>query len=533
MFSQIEAIIGAQNILHETQARELYPCPSQSARRIKGVLRPQSIQHVQAIVRWADKQGLKLYPLSTGRNWGYGGGNPVQDDCIIVDMSALKAIREFDSELGVVTLEPGVSQGDLYDYIEDNAHPFFAPVTGSSPQCSLIGNALERGYGITPITDHFQGITEITAVLADGSLYQGQLDQMDIASSKLSKWGVGPYIEGLFSQGNFGIVVEATIRLEAKTDHSIMIIFKPKENDDDFAEAVRISKELMQTQKKVVSAIKFFNKAYSAALNSALPRDEMENPDFKILDWLDETGRKNKLPEWLGLIFIYGNDDIAHIAAKECKQRLKPHCKAVTVIDRKKIGIIRKVKKVLPSWGSLKILKAQMDTVSASYDLLRGRPQSRFLKAAYWRAGTLPKDEKAYHPGKDGCGLLWFAPMLPMKGADLLKFETLAKNVCAKFDIFPVISMTTISEQCITALLPIMFDPATELEKAMACHQALFEACKQEHYLPYRAHIDSMDWYGEASNSNKNFEKALSQAKGDIDPKNIISPGRYQHSRKA
>ena len=74
MFSQIESIIGAHNIIHATQARELYPCPSQSSRRIKGVMRPHTIEHVQAIVRWASEQGVKLYPLSTGRNWGYGGG---------------------------------------------------------------------------------------------------------------------------------------------------------------------------------------------------------------------------------------------------------------------------------------------------------------------------------------------------------------------------------------------------------------------------------------------------------------------------
>ena len=299
--------IGIDKVIHEHESRTLYPCPSQAEPHILGVAKPHNIKDVQAIVDWANRHHIKLYPLSTGRNWGYGGGNPVEEDCLIVDMGDMDQIRNFDPDLGSITLQPGVTQGDLYHFLTDHSYPFFEPVTGSSPHCSLIGNALERGYGVTPITDHFQGITEVKAVLADGSIYQGQLDQMGVESSKLAKWGAGPYVEGLFSQGNFGIVVEATIKLEAKTDHSIMIIFKPSDDAEDFEQVVRISRELMQTQKKVVSAIKYFNKAYSVALNMPVPRDELAAPDFDITAWLNDAGKKHRLPEWLGLIFIYGN----------------------------------------------------------------------------------------------------------------------------------------------------------------------------------------------------------------------------------
>jgi 4-cresol dehydrogenase (hydroxylating) len=35
---------------------------------------------------------------------------------------------------------------------------FLVPATRAGPGCSIIGNALKRGYGITPLTDHFQSI---------------------------------------------------------------------------------------------------------------------------------------------------------------------------------------------------------------------------------------------------------------------------------------------------------------------------------------------------------------------------------------
>ena len=74
-------------------------------------------------------------------------------------------------------------------------------MTGAGPTCSLVGNALERGYGITPYTDHFAAVTDIEAVLPDGSVYRTAL--REIAGDELArlfKWGIGPHTAGLFAQ---------------------------------------------------------------------------------------------------------------------------------------------------------------------------------------------------------------------------------------------------------------------------------------------------------------------------------------------
>lgn len=97
---------------------------------------------------------------------------------VILDLSGLTAILDFDAELGVVTLEPGVTQALLAEFLDRHAHPYLVPVTGAGPQCSLIGNALERGYGVTPHTDHFAAVTDLEAVLADGSVYQTRLHEV-------------------------------------------------------------------------------------------------------------------------------------------------------------------------------------------------------------------------------------------------------------------------------------------------------------------------------------------------------------------
>ncbi len=115
---------------------------------------------------------VPLFPISTGRNWGYGASSPAIDGAVILDLSALQAIKFVDRELGVVELEPGVTQGMLHQSLSDEGNAWLTPVHGGGPDRSLLGNALEPGYGLTPTTDHFEALTSLEAVLADGAIYR-------------------------------------------------------------------------------------------------------------------------------------------------------------------------------------------------------------------------------------------------------------------------------------------------------------------------------------------------------------------------
>ena len=73
---------------------------------------------------------------------------------------------------------------------------------------------LERGYGITPYADHFAAVTALEAVLPDGRIYRSALSELGGATvDRAYKWGIGPYIDGLFAQGNFAVVTNMTIAL--------------------------------------------------------------------------------------------------------------------------------------------------------------------------------------------------------------------------------------------------------------------------------------------------------------------------------
>ena len=50
---------------------------------------------------------LPLHPVSTGRNWGYGGAAPPGGHCVLLDLSGLARILDIDATLGTATIEPG------------------------------------------------------------------------------------------------------------------------------------------------------------------------------------------------------------------------------------------------------------------------------------------------------------------------------------------------------------------------------------------------------------------------------------------
>jgi hypothetical protein len=74
--------------------------------------------------------------------------------------------------------------------------------------------------------------------------------------------------------------------------------------------------------------------------------------------------------------------------------------------------------------------------------------------------------------------------------------------------------------------VPLLFDrrDAAATRRAQACYMALLEAGKEEGFLPYRIGVQAMDWLVRRGLPCWDMAAALKSA---IDPRGIISPGRY------
>lgn len=182
----------------------------QGERLASAAVSPASVEQVQAIVRIANEHGIALYPISTGKNLGYGGAAPSMTGCVVVDLKRMNRVIEIDEERCFALVEPGVSYFDLYRHIQAKKLKLWidCPDPGWG---SLVGNALDRGTGYTlpHLRNHWEAHCGMEVVLANGEILRTGMGAMDKAGSwQEYRNGYGPIIDGLFSQSNFGIVTK-------------------------------------------------------------------------------------------------------------------------------------------------------------------------------------------------------------------------------------------------------------------------------------------------------------------------------------
>src|SRR5262249_3568039 len=80
---------------------------------------PDSTEQVQQSVRIANRYRIPLYPISTGKNLGYGGSAPTLSGSVVLDLKRMNRVLEVNEANASALVEPGVSYFDLYRYIKE------------------------------------------------------------------------------------------------------------------------------------------------------------------------------------------------------------------------------------------------------------------------------------------------------------------------------------------------------------------------------------------------------------------------------
>src|SRR4051812_20399785 len=145
---------------------------------------PDSAEQVREIVKIANELRIPLYPLSTGRNLGYGGAAPALSGSVVLDLKRMNRILDVSESNASALVEPGVSYFDLYRHIQERGLEVWLdpPDPGWG---SLIGNALDRGGGQTAAMyrNHFEAHCGMEVVLADGDLVRTGMGAMPNAAT--------------------------------------------------------------------------------------------------------------------------------------------------------------------------------------------------------------------------------------------------------------------------------------------------------------------------------------------------------------
>jgi (+)-pinoresinol hydroxylase len=263
---------------------------------------PDGVEQVQKILKIANDYKIPLWTVSTGRNLAYGGSAPVLSGSVVLDLKRMDRILEVNEPNAYALVEPGVSYFDLYRHIQDKGLRVWIdpPDPGWG---SLIGNSLERGGGRTPMRDHFAAHCGMEIVLANGEIMRTGMGALPGAKTwQQYRYGFGPYVDGAFSQSNFGVVTKMGFWLlpepEAYRDGSVTVT-----KHDDLVPFVEILSYLMDSQ--IVQGTMLLESpllSYRASHGGSV----LDIPGGPSVAEMEQLGRDKNLPYWSATLHFYG-----------------------------------------------------------------------------------------------------------------------------------------------------------------------------------------------------------------------------------
>ena len=202
---------------------------------------PAGVDHVQRILAVARKYRIPLWTVSTGRNLAYGAAAPRKPGCIVLDLKRMNRIIEVNEKHAYAVVEPGVSYFDLYNHLQRIGSRLWidcaAPGWGG-----VVGNLMDRGVGYTPYGEHFMAQCGMQVVLADGSVVEtGMGAQPHASTGHTYRYGRGPWVDGMFTQSNLGVVTRIGIHLmpEPPGYRPYMVAFPEEDDIEQITEVIR------------------------------------------------------------------------------------------------------------------------------------------------------------------------------------------------------------------------------------------------------------------------------------------------------
>jgi (+)-pinoresinol hydroxylase len=510
---QFEQAVGKEWIFSSPEDVDLYrdsyspfwhediePIPS-------AAVAPHSVEQVQQIVKIANAFKIPLWTISTGKNLGYGGSAPLLGGSVVLDLKRMDRILEVNEENHYALVEPGVSYFDLYKYIHDKGLKVW--IDPADPGWgSLIGNAVDRGGGRTPMRDHFDAHCGMEIVLPNGELMRTGMGAMPGSKTwQQYRYGFGPYVDGMFSQSSLGVVTKMGFWLfpepEAYLTGSVTV---PKRSDLVpliAALAYLMNSSIVLGTTSVASPLAF---ARADAELKAL----REKPGGPSIDELDQYAQRNGIPYWS--------------------------------ID-------------LPFYGPAKVVAAQWEYAQEKFSAI---PGVKFQQGALHRfplgqgeldsianpvAVGIPTMSVFAVGGPRSEGHVWFSPIVPMSGEAVLEAQQVFTDAYREMGMTmgPLFFLGPASNYPRSFLILFGFPIEHDVEKNQKNREnfkKIVRVAAEHGWGEYRTHTafmeTVMDTYSYNNHALLRFHETVKDA---VDPNGILSPGKCgiwpKHLRKA
>jgi len=494
--------------------------------RVLAVLYPEKDQ-LEACLQIAQQYQQKLYTISSGKNWGYGSQVPVSTGSVLLNLSRLKKITNYDKKNGVVTVEAGVTQAELAAFLKQQGDLHWMDCTGSSASCSVVGNTVERGFGHTAYGEHVKYVCGLEVMLTDGQVIKTGLHRFGSAKAAgVYQPGLGPALDGLFFQSNLGIVLSITLWLMPKPESFLAFYIS---TEQDILEDIVESLSKLKRQGYLTSLPHIANPFRVLPGLQQFPAEDAAQCAYPLAPQrLQQLRNHWQVGVWNVSGALYGTKEQVQLAKSVLKKQFR-HFNA-TQLNFVSDTLLQAIEKY--QWLLSKLLRRDMARVLAVlkpvHMMMKGQPSDSFLASAYWRMPELPNEK--YHLDEDGVGLIWCAVVAPAEGIHARRIEKTVTETLASFGFEGGITFTLLSERCLDAVISISFnrhsaDNIDWDQKAIACRSQLYKNLLQDGYFPYRLDISMMQYLAEFNPPR--YEQMLQDLKYMFDANNLLSPGRY------
>jgi len=451
---------------------------------------PRTVEEIQRILEVARDHGIPVWTISTGRNLGYGGAAPRMAGTLVLDLKRMNRIVEVNEKHAYAVVEPGVSYKDLYAHLQRIGSKLWidcaAPGWGG-----VVGNLLDRGVGYTPMGEHFLlQQCGMQVVLSDGTVVDTGLGgQSGTAALHAYRYGHGPWVDGLFTQSNFGVVTRLGVQLmpEPPGYRPYMVTFPDEDAIEPLTEAIRPLK-LAQIIPNAATSTELL---WEAAVE--VRKDQYFDGDGPTPD---SARRKIKADLGVGEWNFYG----ALYGSPETMDATWP-------IIRDALGAIK----------GARFFMAEDKKGRPSFEyrarLMRGVPNMTEFGTVAW----IPN---AGHVG--------FGPVVPVDGALALAQYRKVRQLtnAAGFDYFGEFIVGWRDMHHIFMPAFTLGDPA-EGARLLRLVEALVDDAARDGYGVYRTHLDLMDKVAGSYGWNEGaLAKFNGRLKAAIDPAGILAPGK-------
>lgn len=485
----LESVLGAAKVFFEDLDRRSYMdkfAINDALHHPSGAVACESVEEIQAVVRIANQYRLPLFPISRGKNLGYGGTAPVLAGSVVLDLSRMKRI-EFDAQMGTVVVEPGVSFYDLYDYIQANNLPYWLSVPANS-WGSVMGNALDRGVGYTPYGEHTKNICGMEVVLADGDVVRTGMGAFTNSPSwQTYPFGFGPGWDQMFVQSNFGIVTKMGMWLMPAPETLLGL-----DLEFDKPEDLKIMVDTIGPlrRERVLQQSPSIGNWMRAAAVLTRRSDWTDKPGALSDDVIDAIRRRFDIGWWGVSLRLYGREEITRASLR--------------ILERE-FGAIGPMKMVRSEWR-------QGDPMQ--YNTWTGTPVTFAMQNVNWYGGR--------------GGHIGFSPIIPQDGsAALAQF----RRTYARYQEFGMDYQGSFAfgERHLTNVNAMVFnkDDPEMMARIDPFFRTLVADAKEHGYGEYRTHIDYMDLVAQSYDWNGGALHRLNEkVKNALDPNGIIAPGK-------